>query len=301
MFSPLGPPPFASFGGFWTSALPFFSGGTGVDHLRASPTLRRRLFAQLEPSARTASGLSAANRLLIVLIIAAAGMAIAETEPTISQGRDQLFRAFELIFGIIFLSEYAARIWTAVENPRFSAQRFPRLRYALTPAALMDLIAIVPALFAFGGGGTLVLRIIRMARLIRLAKLGRMSRAWRHLAEAVRSRRYELGLTLAMAAAALLISATLLYWAEGDAQPEEFGSIPRSLWLAVATLTTVGYGDAVPVTALGRLLSSIVAVVVVALIALPTGILAAAFSDAMQRQREVAKGESAATAAAAEL
>jgi voltage-gated potassium channel len=137
--------------------------------------------------------------------------------------------------------------------------------------------------------------------MLRLAKLGRMSLAWRHIAEAVRSRRVELGLTLAMAAAALLISATLLYWAEADAQPSEFGSIPRSLWWAVATLTTVGYGDAVPVTALGRLLSSIVAVVGIALIALPTGRLAAAFSDAMQRQRRDAKEASAEAVADADL
>lgn len=267
------------------------SGDTGFNQLKGPPTLRRKLYEQLEPTARTASGLSATNRLLIVLIIAAAGVAIIETEPTVSQGQDQLFRALELVFGIIFLLEYATRIWIAVEHPRFCTRRFPRLRYPLTPAALADLIAIVPALLAFGGGGTLVLRIVRMARLLRLAKLGRMSRAWRHVAEAIRSRRFELGLTLAIAAAALLASSTVLYWVEGDAQPEEFGSIPRSLWWAVATLTTVGYGDAVPITALGRLLSSIVAVVGIALIALPTGILAAAFSDALQRQREGAKGE----------
>lgn len=249
-------------------------------------TLRRRAYEQLEPTARTANGLSLTNRVLIVLILAAAGVAVLETEPTISQGRDQLFRFLEITFGAVFLSEYIARIWTAVENPRCASHRFPRVRYALTPAGLVDLIAILPALFAFGGGGTLVLRFVRMARLLRLAKLGRTSRAWRHVAEAIRSRRFELGLTIAMGAAALLVSATLLYWAEGDAQPEEFGSIPRSLWWAIATLTTVGYGDAVPVTALGRLLSGIVAVVGIALIALPTGILAAAFSDAMQRQRQ---------------
>jgi voltage-gated potassium channel len=119
-----------------------------------------------------------------------------------------------------------------------------------------------------------------------------MSSAWRHIGEAISSRRSELFLSLFAGIGLMVFSATLLYLAEGDAQPDKFGSIPRALWWAVATLTTIGYGDIYPVTPIGKLLASVTAVTSIGLIALPTGILAAAFSDAMARHRDrLAAGE----------
>jgi voltage-gated potassium channel len=248
-------------------------------------SLRRRVYEQLEPKARGAGGLSATNRILVALILVASLAAILETEPLVSTGRELLFRVLELAFAGLFLLEYAARLWTAVENPRFRESAVPRLRYVVTPAALCDLIAIVPALLAFGAGGTILLRFVRVLRILRLAKLGRMSSAWRHVSEAIHSRRYELALTLGIAGVATLAAATALYWAEGDAQPDKFGSIPRCLWWAVVTLTTVGYGDVFPETPAGKVIAGVVAVIGIGVIALPTGIFAAAFSDAIQRQQ----------------
>ena len=247
---------------------------------------RRALHVQLDPLARRARGLSPLNKLLVVLIILAEVAAVLETEPMISQGREALFRGLELLFGLLFLIEYVARLWVAVELPAFATVKFPRLRYAATPAAIIDLLAIVPALLAVSAGGSLVLRLFRILRILRLAKLGRMSRAWRDIAAAVHSRRTELILTLGFALVAMLVASTLLYWAEADAQPDKFGSIPRALWWSVVTLTTVGYGDVYPVTPLGKLFAAVLAICGIGLIALPTGILAAAFSDAMQRRRE---------------
>lgn len=255
-------------------------------------SFRRRIYLQLEPGARVGKGLSIPNLILIALILIAAAAAIVETEPVIAAGRERLFRGLEVLFGAIFLSEYVARLWIAPENPRFARSRFPRLRYAATPIAIIDLAAILPAIFAFSGGGTLVLRFFRIMRMLRLAKLGRTSQAWRHIAEAVRDRRYELLLTAGILGVCMLVSASLLYWAEADAQPDKFGSIPRALWWSIVTLTTVGYGDVFPITPLGRFLSGFIAIIGVCLIALPTGIFAASFSDALQRHRErVDRGE----------
>ncbi len=262
--------------------------GHGIVDQHATSALRRRVYLALDPAARAAPGLSRTNRLLVMLILLAAASAVLDTEPTVVTGNERLFRLLEAGFGALFMIEYAARVWTAVENPKFARHRWGRVRFALTPAALVDLIAVVPALLALGGGGTLVLRFFRILRMLRLAKVGRMSRAWRHVIDAVHSRRYELGLTVAFAAVAMLVSATALFWAEGEVQPDKFGSIPRALWWSVVTLTTVGYGDVFPVTALGKLLAAVVAVIGIGLIALPTGILAAAFSDAIQKQREIA-------------
>jgi voltage-gated potassium channel len=220
------------------------------------------------------------------MILIAAAAAIAETEPMISSGRERMFQLLEDLFGGIFLVEYAARLWIAVDNPQFAKYRFPRLRYAVTPIAIIDLLAVLPTLFAFTGGGTLVLRFFRILRMLRLAKLGRTSTAWRHMSEAAYARRYEFALTLAILVVAVLISGSLLYWAEADAQPDKFGSIPRSLWWAIVTLTTVGYGDAYPVTVLGRFFAAFITIMGIVVIALPAGIFAASFSDALQKRQE---------------
>lgn len=248
--------------------------------------LRLRVYRQLEPTAWPRKGLSPTNWILAILIIIAVINAIIETEPSISAGREAMFDDMEVGVASIFMVEYLARLWTVVENPRFAGYRFPRLRYAVTPIALIDLAAIVPAFFTFGGASSLVLRFFRVFRMIRLAKLGRTSRAWQTIREAFYEKRYEFGLVLGLVAVDVLISGSLLYWAEADAQPDKFGSIPRAMWWAIVTLTTVGYGDAFPVTTLGKVMAAIVAMTGVMLIALPTGLFAASFTEGIDRHRK---------------
>ena len=131
----------------------------------------------------------------------------------------------------------------------------------------------------------MLLRMARLGRILRLAKLGRMSRALEHLSEAVSSRREELLLSLMAGFFLMVVAATALYLAEGAIQPDKFGSILRALWWSVATMTTIGYGDVYPVTPLGKVLAAITAIFSIGFIALPTGILASAFSDAVQRHK----------------
>ena len=249
-------------------------------------SLRLRAYRQLDPAAWPREGLSPVNFALAILIVIAVFAAVIETEPTISIGREGLFRDFELVVASIFLVEYSARVWTSVESPRFAGSRFPRLRYMMTPIAIIDVLAILPAVLAFGGASSLVLRFFRVFRMVRLAKLGRTSRAWRAIREAIAERRHEFALVLGLVAVAMLISSSLLYWAEADAQPDKFGSIPRALWWSIVTLTTVGYGDVFPITPLGRAFAGIIAITGVMLIAIPTGIFAASFSEGLQRYRD---------------
>lgn len=255
----------------------------------ALASLRSRVYRQLEPSAWPRRGLSPTNLFLAVLIVVTVGAAILETEPIVARGRELMFDRMEIIVGAIFSVEYLLRLWVAVENPRYAKYRFPRLRYAVSPIAIIDLVAILPTLFAVGGAQTLVLRFFRVLRMLRLAKLGRTSRAWDQIRDALFERRYEFALILGLLGIAVLISGSLLYWAEADAQPDKFGSIPRALWWAIVTLTTVGYGDTFPVTGLGKLLAGIIAILGVMLVALPTGLFAASFTEGMQRHRERAQ------------
>lgn len=248
--------------------------------------VRRRVFEELEPHARSELGLSHANKFLVVCIVLASALAILDTEPMVAGGREGLFRVAELAFGAIFTVEYLLRLWIAPDNPQWAKYRFPRLRYAFSVQAIIDFLAIVPTFFAFGGGGSVLLRFFRVLRIMRLAKLGRMSNAWHDLATALSERRHELILTVSIAGFVLLVASTLMYWAEADAQPDKFGSIPRAMWWCIVTLTTVGYGDVFPMTVLGKALAGLVALAGIGLIAMPTGILAAAFSDVVQRRRE---------------
>jgi voltage-gated potassium channel len=261
--------------------------------------LRRRVYEELEPQARGGLGLSFTNKALVLCICVASALAILETEQAIAGGNEVFFRSAELLFGAIFSIEYLLRLWIAPDNPHWAKYRFPRLRYAFSVAAIIDFLAIVPTLASLGpGGGSVLLRFFRILRILRLAKLGRMSHALQDLGEAVHERRHELLLTVAIASFVLLVASTLMYWAEADAQPDKFGSIPRSMWWCIITLTTVGYGDAYPVTIQGKILSGLVAIAGIGLIAMPTGILAAAFSDVVQRRREVAAMLAAEKAAA---
>jgi len=247
---------------------------------------RKKVYRQLEPTAWRRKGLSPTNHFLVYLIIIAVIEAVLDTEPVISTGRELLLNNIEFGLGLIFLVEYVARAWVAVENPRYQKYRFPRLRYLVSPMAIIDLLAILPALFAFGGASSLVLRFFRVLRMLRLAKLGRTSKAFKLLRAAFVQKRHEFALILGMLMVTILIAGSMLYLAEGEAQPDKFGSIPRAMWWAIVTLTTVGYGDAFPITPLGKFLAGAIAIMGVMLIALPTGLFAASFTEAMEKERD---------------
>jgi voltage-gated potassium channel len=245
---------------------------------------RKAVYAALEPSARLQKGLSPTNKLLAVLIIVASLCAILETERPLKAEYGSIFEAAELVFAVAFLIEYALRLWSIAEADE--SVWLARLKFAMSPTGLLDLVVIVASLLPFITVNVAILRIVRLIRILRLAKLGRMSRAMANITKAVHARRYELALTAGLAGFLMLIGATALYLLEGELQPDKFGSIPRALWWSVITLTTIGYGDVYPVTTAGKLVASFVAIAGIGLIAMPTGILAAAFSDVMQGQKD---------------
>lgn len=270
---------------------------------RDGPTvvsLRRRLFVQLDPAAWPRRGLSPVNLIVFVTIIVTSILAIIETEPTIARGREDLFNALELVVGVFYSVEYIARAWTAAESPRYGPGWRGLLRYIRSPIAIIDLISIATSFLTPAAGlQPYLLRAFRVARILRIAKLGRMSNAMSYLIEAMMARRYELLFSLFVSLTFMVFSASLLYLVEGPAQPDKFGSIPRALWWATAALTTIGYGDVYPITVAGRIFAAMTAVAGIGLVAMPTGIMAAAFSEAVQRHsRDIHEAKSAEGAAA---
>lgn len=242
-------------------------------------SLRSKVAEALDPSLKKTPGLSVTNKLIILIIIISLVLAIIETESLIYLGHERVFLTFEWVFTSFFAVEYLARVWSSIENQTYSS----RLRYMVTPAAILDLLTVLLILLTALGSEGFILRLARLFRVLRIAKLGRYSVAMHIVWQAIYLRRFELGISFGIGVFALILSSSLLYIVEGAIQPTYFGSIPRAMWWSVATLTTVGYGDVYPITPLGKFFGAITAVVGIGLIAMPTGILAASFSDAIQR------------------
>ena len=161
-----------------------------------------------------------------------------------------------------------------------------------TVPALIDLMAILPFFLTLGIQDAFLLRAFRLLRLLTLAKLGRYTSALRNIYVALTVRRYELLISLFAAFLVMLLAASVLHLTEGAQNPDSFGSIPRALWWGAATVTKVGYGGAYPITPVGKICAAVFAIAAVAVIAMPTGILAAAFSEAFRREQRSAQSVS---------
>ncbi len=220
---------------------------------------------------------------------------ILETVQSLDQAYGAWFDAFEAVSVAVFTVEYLARLWAIPEDPGFQGEVRGRLRWMGTPLALIDLLAILPFYLPVAVALDLrFLRLLRLFRIFRVLKLARYSKAMQSMGRVFRAKRQQLVMTLFTVGVLLILSSSLMYLVEHEAQPEAFSSIPRTLWWAVITLTTVGYGDVVPITPLGRVLGAFIALLGVGMIALPAGILGSGFVEELQREQdEEAEAEAA--------
>lgn len=198
----------------------------------------------------------------------------------------QTFHAFELFSIAVFSAEYLARLFTAdLKYPKLSPARAVG-KYLLSPMAIIDLLAVLPAfLHLLIPFDLRILRILRLLRLARLFKLKRYMRSLQLIQEVITEKRAELSATVFVSFIVLVVSSTLMYYVERDEQPDAFPNIVAAFWWAICTLTTVGYGDVVPATVGGKIISSIIAVLGIGLVALPTGILSASFIEKLNHRK----------------
>lgn len=200
----------------------------------------------------------------------------------------------ETVSVVIFTIEYILRLWVAdLSYPELSPFR-ARLKYIRSFAAVIDLVSLLPSFISAMSANFMVLRMLRVLRLLRAFKLNRYTHALRDIGEVFRKKASQLISSMLVVSFLMVISSVLMYDAEHEAQPEVFDNALSGLWWAIATLTTVGYGDIYPVTAVGRVMSAIIALLGIGLVAVPTGIITAGFSEHIsQKQIEAEKSAKA--------
>ena len=246
------------------------------------PNLRDRLYELLEHDHLPYSVGSRFVRLIVAIVILDVLAMILASVPEYDARFGELFTAIKIGAVIVFALEYLARLWSVVgHSPRKLSPAQDRLEYVFSSLGIIDLLAFLPASIALVVGDRTVLVLLGV---LPFFKLVRYSPAMRSLLAALHAERRTLVGCLVILLGAVLVFASLLYAIEHDVQPDKFGTIPQAMWWAIVTLGTVGYGDVVPVTPLGKLVSVFAIVAGFAMIALPVAIMATAFADEIRRR-----------------
>lgn len=245
---------------------------------------RRRAFEIVEVGARGDVASRAFDIFIMALIFLNVAAVVMESVEPIGVRYETAFFWFDAASVGVFTVEYAVRVWSSVEHaePKYHQPVAGRLRYAISPLALVDLVAILP--FYLSIFVAVDLRFLRIFRLLRILKLTRYSGAMETLAAVFRSEAKPLVAAVTIMLTLLVCLSGIVYFFEREAQPEAFASIPHAMWWGMATLTTVGYGDVVPITPLGKLVGAAVTLAGLGMFALPAAILATGFARAAKRR-----------------
>lgn len=246
--------------------------------------VRRRIYEILEqamPDDRVSRYVHAA---LVALTVSSVGSVVFESVPDYAQNYGDVFLTIELVTVAAFSLEYVLRLWIAPIHPPYRSLPLPRVmfRHAFSLPALIDFLTILPFYLALVTPADL--RALIVFRIFRFLKLARYSPGIRSLYEAVVNERRALMACIVILAALILVSASLMHLIEHDAQPNKFGTIPDAMWWAVVTLTTVGYGDVVPITPLGKMVAGLISILGLGMLALPVGIIATSFAEVIHRR-----------------
>lgn len=248
-------------------------------------SIKQRIYELFEPGAEGDRASNLVDSGLLLLIALNVTAMVLSTVPRILAAAPALFWWFEAVSVAVFTVEYVLRVWSCTASPRFAGPLRGRLRFVITPLAVIDFLAVLPFWLPMLRVDLRVMRAVRLFRAFRLLKLGRYSTAMQTFGRVLTSKRADLLATLLMMGLLLLLGASLMYYVEHSAQPAQFTSIPGTMWWGIATLTTVGYGDMYPVTNLGQVLGAVIMVLGIGMFALPAGILGAAFVEDLQRNQ----------------
>lgn len=222
---------------------------------------------------------------ILILIFLNVVAVIIETVDWIHQDYHQYLYWFEVFSVAVFSVEYILRVWSSQSQEQYSKPFWGRIKFMLKPMALVDLIAILPFFLTFLALDLRFVRTLRLFRLFRVLKFARYSESLKLFGKVAKSKKEELIVTATIMFVLVILTSSFIYLAEHDAQPDKFTDIPTSMWWAIVTLTTVGYGDVFPVTPLGKVFAAMIAILGIGMFALPTGILGASFVEEIEKMK----------------
>ena len=211
---------------------------------------------------------------------------VLETVESLYLVHKDIFYYISSVSLIVFTVEYFLRVWSCDVDPNYRNPALGRLRYCLTPLAIIDLMVILPFYLdlAFAADHRF-LRSLRVLWTLRLLKLHRYSESLQTIIDVIKAQERELAMSFTAIIFFMVLSSTTIYFLEHDVQPQNFPNIPATVWWSVLTMTTIGM-NVYPETPLGKVIGGLIIILGVATFALPTSILTSGFVDELQRKRE---------------
>lgn len=253
-------------------------------HLNKERTIRQKIYSALNRDVYSGEMHDLVDIALSLVIFLSVIAVMLESVAGVHEFMAEEFIIFDTFSVIVFSIEYILRLYSCVENPDYEEPIAGRLKYMMTPTAIIDLLAVLPFYLVYFV--QVDLRFLRVVRLMRLLKFTRYNKAMNMLTEVVLEQLPALSTTLFILLIMIVFAASIVYLFEHDAQPDKFSSIPEATYWAVITLLSVGYGDIYPVTPVGQFLTMLITIVGLGLVALPTGILASGFTEKMRQQTD---------------
>lgn len=231
------------------------------------------------------------NIFLLALVVLNVAAVVLETVESIYRAHRDLFYYISSVSLIVFTVEYILRVWSCDVDPNYRHPVLGRLRYGLTPLAIIDLMVILPFYLGLAfAADHRFLRSLRVLWTFRLLKLHRYSESLQTIIDVIKAQERELAMSFTAIIFFLVLSSTTIYFLEHDAQPQNFPNIPATMWWAVLTMTTIGV-NVYPVTPIGKVIGGLIIILGVATFALPTSILTSGFVDVLQRKRDEERSE----------
>lgn len=251
--------------------------------------MKKKLYKILEKGSHGKHGNLVFDYFIMSLIILSVISIILESIADFNMEYGTWLRAFNVFSVIIFTIEYILRIYVSELSHPSSSRFKSALKFMFSPFGLVDLFAILPFFLPLLFKIDLrFLRVLRLMRFLRILKINRYDHSFKLIWDVIKEKKSELGVTGFVTFLTLLVASFLMYYVEGEKQPELFPNVLESFWWAICTLTTVGYGDVYPVTALGKVISGIIALMGIGIVALPTGIVSAGFITKVQDRKRTA-------------
>ena len=247
--------------------------------------IKRQVFGIIKAGEEGNKASKAFDSIIMTLIALSVLSIVLESFADISVKYRTVFQTLEIVTIVVFSLEYILRLWTA--DLLYPEAKHPRLKYVFSGMAIIDLLAILPFYLPFLTADfryLRMIRLIRMFRVLRVFKLGRYLDALQIIMKVIRASRAKLIMSVVICFSVMLFSAIVMYTVENPEQPEAFPNVIAALWWAICTLTTVGYGDVYPVTVIGKIFASLISLVGIGIIAIPTGIIAAGFTQVIETE-----------------